>query len=330
MSKKCIGCGEIMQFTDKDALGYVNEKVYEKAEICERCFKLKYYGKDALVNKKVNSSEFIDKLNKEKKSVLFLVDSLCISNEVFDTIKRLNTNVYVVLTKRDLLPKSVKDYKLIKYIKENTGVEKVLVISSKKKHGIDEVYNRLVKDNLKEIYVCGYTNAGKSTLINSLLKSKEKEAVVTVSSNPNTTLEEIKINLEGITFIDTPGFVSENNISNFLDINIYKNLLAKKEIKPKVHTIKKEFMIILGNILRIENNNDETSLVFYFSNDMSLEKMRSIRNDRLKDKDKITIQVNTNEDIVIEGIGFIKVNTNAILDIFTLDKRVISKRNKMI
>ena len=330
MSKKCIGCGEIMQFTDKDALGYVNEKVYEKAEICERCFKLKYYGKDALVNKKVNSSEFIDKLNKEKKSVLFLVDSLCISNEVFDTIKRLNTNVYVVLTKRDLLPKSVKDYKLIKYIKENTGVEKVLVISSKKKHGIDEVYNRLVKDNLKEIYVCGYTNAGKSTLINSLLKSKEKEAVVTVSSNPNTTLEEIKINLEGITFIDTPGFVSENNISNFLDINIYKNLLAKKEIKPKVHTIKKEFMIILGNILRIENNNDETSLVFYFSNDMSLEKMRSIRNDRLKDKDKITIQVNTNEDIVIEGIGFIKVNTNAILDIFALDKRVISKRNKMI
>ena len=40
--------------------------------------------------------------------------------------------------------------------------------------------------------------------------------------------------------------------------------------------------------------------------------------------------INDNEDIVIEGLGFIKVPNNAEFTVYVIDKRVISKRNKMI
>ena len=176
----------------------------------------------------------------------------------------------------------------------------------------------------------GYSNAGKSTLINSLLESKGKKASITVSSSPNTTIEEIKIKLEDLILIDTPGFISENSISNFIGISDYKKLLAKREIKPKIHTLKKDFMILLGDFIRIENNNNDTSLVFYINNDMSLEKMRSARNNFLKDKERIIVKAGPSEDIVIEGIGFIKVNKEAKLDIYIDNRNIISKRNKMI
>lgn len=44
------------------------------------------------------------------------------------------------------------------------------------------------------------------------------KGVITTSSLPNTTLEDINIKLKDITLIDTPGFVSENNICNYIEI----------------------------------------------------------------------------------------------------------------
>ncbi len=330
MNKKCIGCGEILQTIDKTKEGYVSSKKYEEALLCERCFKIKHYGESYVIDKKPDMTSLINRLNRQRKNVLFLIDSITINNEVLDTIKELKTNTYVVITKRDLLPKSVRDYKLINYITENTGKDKVLVISSKKKNGIDELYNKLYKDGIKEIYVLGYTNAGKSTLINTILESKGKKSTITVSSNPNTTTEEIKMKIDDITFIDTPGFVSENSIINYIDLKDYKGLLPKREIKPKIHTLKKGFMILLGDIIRIENNSEDTSLIFYFNNDIKLEKMHIERNERLKDLDKTTLRVSLSEDIVVFGVGFIKIGKEANLDIYIANKNVISKRKKLI
>ena len=76
-------------------------------------------------------------------------------------------------------------------------------------------------------------------------------------------------------------------------------------------------MIILGDILRIENNSNEDV------------KMRSIRNKLLKDKDKLDVKV-SDKDIILEGLGYIKVVGNANLTMYTLNKKMISVRNKMI
>jgi len=331
MNKVCIGCGSKFQTLDKNKEGYINPKVYEKATLCERCFKIKYYGEAYVTDNPKDKTSLIKMINDSKKSVVYLVDTLTISKETLSVIDSLSNKVYLVLTKKDLLPKSVKNSKLKEYISNLTLIKDVFVISALKNNGVTEVYNELIKNNEKSVYVIGYTSSGKSTFINKLLMLNGKSGNITTSSLPNTTLECINIKLnDKLTLIDTPGFVSENSSYNFIDVDIYKKLLPKSVIKPKVYTIKKDFMIILGDILRIENNsNEDVNLVFYFKNEIKLNKMRSIRNKLLKDKDKLDVKV-SDKDIVLEGLGYIKVVGYANLTMYTLNKKMISVRNKMI
>lgn len=331
MNKVCIGCGSKLQTLDKNKEGYINPKVYEKATLCERCFKIKYYGEAYVTDNPKDKTSLIKMINDSKKSVVYLVDTLTISKETLSVIDSLSNKVYLVLTKKDLLPKSVKNSKLKEYISNLTLIKDVFVISALKNNGVTEVYNELIKNNEKSVYVIGYTSSGKSTFINKLLTLNGKSGNITTSILPNTTLECINIKLnDKLTLIDTPGFVSENSSYNFIDVDIYKKLLPKSVIKPKVYTIKKDFMIILGDILRIENNsNEDVNLVFYFKNEIKLNKMRSIRNELLKDKDKLDVKV-SDKDIVLEGLGYIKVVGYANLTMYTLNKKMISVRNKMI
>lgn len=331
MNKVCIGCGSKLQTLDKNKEGYINPKVYEKATLCERCFKIKYYGEAYVTDNPKDKTSLIKMINDSKKSVVYLVDTLTISKETLSVIDSLSNKVYLVLTKRDLLPKSVKNSKLKEYISNLTLIKDVFVISALKNNGVTELYNELIKNNEKSVYVIGYTSSGKSIFINKLLTLNGKSGNITTSSLPNTTLECINIKLnDKLTLIDTPGFVSENSSYNFIDVDIYKKLLPKSVIKPKVYTIKKDFMIILGDILRIENNsNEDVNLVFYFKNEIKLNKMRSIRNELLKDKDKLDVKV-SDKDIVLEGLGYIKVVGYANLTMYTLNKKMISVRNKMI
>lgn len=331
MNKVCIGCGSKFQTLDKNKEGYINPKVYEKATLCERCFKIKYYGEAYVTDNPKDKTSLIKMINDSKKSVVYLVDALTISKETLSVIDSLSNKVYLVLTKRDLLPKSVKNSKLKEYISNLTLIKDVFVISALKNNGVTELYNELIKNNEKSVYVIGYTSSGKSTFINKLLTLNGKSGNITTSSLPNTTLECINIKLnDKLTLIDTPGFVSENSSYNFIDVDIYKKLLPKSVIKPKVYTIKKDFMIILGDILRIENNsNEDVNLVFYFKNEIKLNKMRSIRNELLKDKDKLDVKV-SDKDIILEGLGYIKVVGYANLTMYTLNKKMISVRNKMI
>lgn len=331
MNKVCIGCGSKLQTLDKNKEGYINPKVYEKATLCERCFKIKYYGEAYVTDNPKDKTSLIKMINDSKKSVVYLVDTLTISKETLSVIDSLSNKVYLVLTKRDLLPKSVKNSKLKEYISNLTLIKDVFVISALKNNGVTELYNELIKNNEKSVYVIGYTSSGKSTFINKLLMLNGKSGNITTSSLPNTTLECINIKLnDKLTLIDTPGFVSENSSYNFIDVDIYKKLLPKSVIKPKVYTIKKDFMIILGDIFRIENNsNEDVNLVFYFKNEIKLNKMRSIRNELLKDKDKLDVKV-SDKDIILEGLGYIKVVGYANLTMYTLNKKMISVRNKMI
>ena len=331
MNKKCVGCGKLLQTINSLDEGYIPDKKYNDSLYCERCFKLMHYSKVTNVDKRVNIEEFIEKVNKEKDAVLYVIDVLTISETTLSLINKIKTNLYVVLTKRDLFPKSVKDTKLINYIKENTNAKNVFVVSSKSKHNIDLLYNILNKDKPTKIYVCGFSNAGKSALINSIFKSIGQDSLITVSSSLNTTLEEITVKLNKyITIIDTPGFIDHNSISNFIDMKDYISLLPKKGIKPRIHLLKPGFMIILP-FIRIENNtNESVRLSFYMSNSIKIEKMKSIRNDKYKDLSKLQIEVSEIEDLVIEGIGFIKVIDKCNLDICTVNKKVISKRRKLV
>ena len=83
MSKKCLGCGAIMQYENKNEIGYINEKKYIDAKYCERCFKLINYGEYKEVV--TNGEEYIDiykGINNTNDLVLFLVDIFNLNKSV--------------------------------------------------------------------------------------------------------------------------------------------------------------------------------------------------------------------------------------------------------
>lgn len=332
MIKKCIGCGSILQTENKNKEGYIKESVYEKSEYCERCFKIIHYGECTVIEKKIDIMSFLDTIDKNIP-VIYLLDLTCISDITIEPLKKIKNKIYLVLTKRDLLPKSVKDKKLINYIKENyINIEDIFIVSSEKMLNIELLYNKLIKDKVSACYLLGHTNSGKSSLLNSLLKLKGKNGKITTSIVPNTTTELINIKLDNeLTLIDTPGFINENSIVNFISIKEYKNIIQKKEIKPKIYHLRPNFMIIIDNLIRIENTSDNiVSLIFYLKNELNYKKMKITTSEELKIHEKLNMVINKNEDIVIEGLGFIKVPNYSEVTVYVIDKRVISKRNKMI
>ena len=57
MSKKCLGCGVILQDMDANQDGYVEDMSHD---ICQRCFMIKNYGHNKSIDKtKVSCGNFI-------------------------------------------------------------------------------------------------------------------------------------------------------------------------------------------------------------------------------------------------------------------------------
>lgn len=333
MTKKCLGCGEILQTINENELGYVNEKVYEKSTLCTRCFKIKHYGEDYVVDKKEDTLDFINKINKKDIPVLYLADIITLSKETLSLYNEIKTKKYLVLTKRDLLPKSIKNTKLIEWLKNYiNNVENVFIVSANKKMNIDNLYNKLMSDNINKIYLVGFTNQGKSTLVNTLLNSIGMESVVTSSILPNTTTRLVNIKLnDKLTIIDTPGLISDRLLLNYIDISEYKKLIPKKEIHPKIYHIYPGWVLIIKNFMRIENRSNKTiNLVFYLNNNLEYKKCKILRDTSLMDYEKVYVKTDGNTDIVIEGVGFIKVIDDMDGVIFIKNKKAISKRVKLV
>ena len=104
---KCVGCGVLLQNIDRNKDGYVSSLEHK---ICERCFVIKNYGQNKVISK--TNVDYMEKLDKIKEDDLVVyVSSLLTLN--LDLINKFK-NVILVLTKRDILPKSVKNEKIIK------------------------------------------------------------------------------------------------------------------------------------------------------------------------------------------------------------------------
>jgi ribosome biogenesis GTPase A len=309
MDKKCCGCGAVIQDKDRNKEGFVRPDNYKNSKLCERCFRIRNYGEYTKITK--TNQDFIpilDEVNKTKDLVLLVVDSFMIQND-FNMMKRhLKDNpIILVLTKRDILPKSMNNKKLIDYIKKfNLDVVDSVIISGKKNYNLDLLMDKIYKyKKSNNVYVIGYTNAGKSTMINKIIYNYSKiDNEVTTSILPSTTLSSVDIKVDDeLTLIDTPGILDENSIVDVVDIMTLKRLTPKKEIKPISIQVKVPQIIIIDNLVRLDLS--DNNIIIYMSDGLRLDRFYK-DNDRLKELVKRKVRISKNQDLVINGLGFIK------------------------
>ena len=333
MNKKCLGCGSVLQTDNIDADGFVKSSVYDKSDYCERCFKIMHYGEYSVLDKKIDTDGIIRNINSDiYASVAFLIDSLNISDSIKKYINKFKNNKYILITKKDILPKSLKEKKIIEYVKNNIiDTNNIMCISSLKNYNIDKFLENIRRDNVKRIYIVGFTNAGKSTFINHLLTSNLKKPTITTSSIPNTTASYITIKLDNkLIIVDTPGFIDNNAIYNFVDYSKVVKFYPKKEIKVKTFQVRSNYAVVVNDILRIENIGDKTnSFSFYMNDKLRYEKVKS-KNDKLKILPSINYEINEPTDIIINGLGFIRITKVGSIRVHTLDNKLLTKRKSMI
>ena len=323
--KRCQGCGVLLQNENILQEGYTTNL---ENDICQRCFRMKNYGEYQVVTK--SNEEYLKILksvSETKDLVLYITDLLNLEKDLDEIRNMFNNKMILILNKKDVFPKSVKEEKLIKYF-ESKGVhfEEIIVISAIKNYNIDHLLKRIkFHQTSKNVYVVGHTNAGKSSLINKLIKNySDNTQELTMSPLPSTTLNTVKIEVnEHLTLIDTPGLVDNGSILNQVDQKMVKKISAKKEIKPRTYQLRKNQSIIIEDLVRIDYvEGEKNSFTLFVSNDLKVRRLLNLfNNDELKDKNKITYNLKYDEDLVVSGLGFIKIVDKGTINIY-IDKDV--------
>ncbi len=369
MNIKCIGCGVEIQTEKEEELGYLPKSAFEKKSpddliYCKRCFTMRNYNKGE--KSEMTNDDFIkivSSISNTNSLVVKIIDIFDFSGSFIDAINRLTgqSDVLLVGNKLDLLPKSVKKDKVVRWMRRQSNMSGLKVIdatliSSLKGNGIDEALKMIEKYRKgRDVYVVGATNVGKSSFINSILKryADETRNVITVSALPGTTLNLIEIPLsDSESIYDTPGILNEHQIVHQLDFDSYKKIIPTKEIKPKVYQLNSDQTIFMGGIASFSFlKGERTSFVFHFSNNLNLHRTKTSNATELFEKHKGVMlspptleEINNNEfvthsfkisgdkkyDIVISGLGFITVNAEVTVEIMAFKNVGVFLREAII
>ena len=293
MTKRCIGCGAVLQNTDKAKNGYT-PKLENK--YCMRCFRLTNYNDLTETETEKDNDKIMTVINNSSTFSFFLIDATNITKEAVSIYQNIKTRKCLLLTKIDLLPANITVNNYINKFKNIYNIkEEVYFLSSTKKVNVSKILKIMDSLNLKKAYILGCTNAGKSTLINTMLNNK----TITTSRVPNTTLDFINLYIEDKILTDTPGF-SLKETPFTTDKKYLKKLDYKERIKPLTYQTKETTNLVIENTYRLANFG-LNSITTYFNNNIE------IKRDFKANDEYFEVKIMANTDIVIKDLGFINV-----------------------
>ena len=333
----CKGCGVALQNDNPEEIGYVPSL---DALYCQRCFKIRNYGDVTIsMQQGIESNETFDKINEIDGIVFWIIDLFAFESSLISNLnKKLpNKDIILILTKRDVLPKTLTNQKIANFVQErleqeDIHVKDILVCGHLLKDGQDaQMYIDFINQAIdyyrgnKDVIFMGVANVGKSTILNHLNQNK----ALTTSRNPGTTLDLIPIEQDGYTIYDTPGIENSHSILTYLSPKDLKMVIPTKPIKPFVCQIYEDQSFAAGGLARLDVKvNGKATVVGYFSRSISihrgkLEKADALWQNHLNemltpclDTSMLTMHTYHTKmrgdkmDVVIHGIGWFCLSGN--------------------
>ena len=274
--------------------GYAPPSSLNKEEIiCQRCFRLKNYNELQPVS--LTDDDFLKILNglgERKGLIVKIVDIFDFNGSWLPGLHRFvgNNDILLVANKADLLPKSVKQQKLIQWMKQEAnklGLKPVdiLTVSAHKGTGVEQAMEAIeTYRNGEDVYIVGSTNVGKSTFINRVIKQATgQNDVITTSHFPGTTLDMIEIPLDDErSLFDTPGIINHHQLAHYLHTDDLKKIMPKKEIKPRVFQLNPEQTLYIGGLARFDFiQGARSSFTVHIANDLPIHRTKLENADKL-------------------------------------------------
>ncbi len=279
--KKCKGCGEILQFVDKNSPGYAPS---EDFDYCQRCFRLTHYGDTSKVNKEDTKNEDILNAYKQISDALFVVivdpfDALFLAEDNLLSCFK-GKDILLIINKIDLLPRNITEEKINKIYTE--AIKKCGNVNCLLTYKNDETFNELFFEVLEEskykkVVFAGRANVGKSSLINKLLE----DSVLTTSIYPGTTIKVNKINYNGYSFIDTAGLIDNESYLSHLSNNNVKKILPLKTLKRQMFQLYENQSYVLNGLLRVDIKPIKNATIeFMINNNLEIHRTKLENADR--------------------------------------------------
>jgi len=336
MSEKCKGCGIEKQDQNINELGFVKSMEHD---LCVRCHEIKNFNLKPNVN--LGNDDFkkiIDEVKETNKLVVWVLDIFDLEGSKLEYIqKQLSNNpMIIVVNKADLLPKSIKDKKLLDYIDrsipDNLNIKNIILLSALKKKNIDFLIEEIIDYGKNDVYFVGATNTGKSTILNQIVKAvwKEEDPKITTSFYAGTTLDKIEIPfINDLRLIDTPGIINPGQVYNLLDKDSLKVVIPNKEIKPINFQLNDQQTIFITGLAMVSYvSGPAITLTVYASNNIEvhrskLERAHILRSEKMSElsflnpptkeeykkiekfKEVVLTLENEKEDVVIPGLGWV-------------------------
>lgn len=362
MSKKCVGCGAVLQCTDENKAGFV-PSLTDEMTICKRCFRMMHYNElPKIVASNEEYQQVIDMVVKKKALMVFLVDLFAFKSTFHPLmVNRLkDKDVILVANKVDLLPKSTNLSKVVEWISKECQRQSfsplaIGIASAKNGYCIDDLVSTIdLARKERDVYFVGCANVGKSSIINALLKrtTSRTEDLIATSLVPGTTLNEIRIPYfeDNCALVDTPGLINEKDILNHILPVSYKKIVPNCELKPVTYQLLDQNSIFLGGLAVLSfSTKEKLSVTVYTARDLYLHRTKTSKVEELlstkvgtllvpptvEEADKIQyqkqkFQINGKKTLWFSGFGFVQISGNTMVEVKSIQNVEVYLTNAII
>lgn len=265
---RCHRCGKILQSDNPKMVGYTNPKILEEGEknssmiiYCDECHDALIEINNSKLNEEVDEQilKILDDAVASDGVILWVVDLFAFNGTIKESLanKVKKLDVYVIGTKRDLFPKSIKDEVFVKYLDErfiDVGIKPktITILGNENGEKYADLIDRLqTARQAHDVYLIGASTSGKTSIINRCLKhykNKTKRPIRTITY-PKTDVQVLEIPLSNSSFLyELPGISNDTSVVSKVEKDVQRIITPKKGIQNPFFLMDDKSSLMIGGL----------------------------------------------------------------------------------